>query len=54
MEILIFFFVCIFAGVLAAYYNEHQKGMAKNNYPYGRNQEVHSVFDRLLKISRQI
>ena len=54
MEMLIFFIVSLFAGVLAAYYVEYTSNKQADQYTYGRKQDVKSMFSRLQKISRQI
>ena len=51
---LIFFFVSLFAGVLAAYLIEYNSSKQTDHYGYGRKQETKSVFSRLQKLSRQI
>lgn len=54
MEMLIFFIVSLFTGVLAAYFVEYNSSKQSDQYSYGRKQEVKSMFSRLQKISRQI
>lgn len=54
MEMLIFFIVSLFAGVLAAFYVEYNTTKQADQYSYGRKQDVKSMFSRLQKISRQI
>ena len=54
MEMLIFFIVSLFAGVLAAFYVEYNTTKQADQYSYGRKQDVKSMFSRFQKISRQI
>lgn len=54
MEMLIFFFIFLFAGVLAAYFVEYNSRKQADQYTYGRKQDTKSMFSRLQKISRQI
>ncbi len=54
MEMLIFFFVSLFAGVLAAYLVEQNRQKQVDQYGFNKNQETTSNINRLQKISRQL
>ena len=54
MEMLIFFFVSLFAGILAAYLVEYNSSKQSDQYGYGGKQDTKTMFSRLQKISRQI
>lgn len=54
MEMLIFFFISLFGGVLAAYLVEYYGRKQADQYGHGRKQNVKSMFSRLQKMSRQI
>ncbi len=53
MEMLVFFFVSLFAGILAAYFVEYHSHKKINHYGYGQKQDIKSMVNRLQKISRQ-
>ncbi len=53
MEMLVFFFISLFAGVLAAYFVEFHNRKQADQYSYGQKQDTKSMFNRLQKISRQ-
>ncbi|WP_373330725.1 hypothetical protein [Salmonirosea aquatica] len=53
MEMLIFFFISLFAGILAAYFVEYHSRKQSNQYTYGRKQDLKSMVNHLQKISRQ-
>lgn len=54
MEMLIFFFVCLFAGVLAAYLVEQNHRKQPDRYRFGNKHDGVSKVDRLQRISRQL
>lgn len=54
MEMLIFFFVSLFAGVLAAYLVEQNRQKQPDPYRFGNKQDGVSTVDRLQRISRQL
>jgi heme/copper-type cytochrome/quinol oxidase subunit 1 len=54
MEMLIFFFVSILAGVLAAYFVERSHPAHKEAFPFKNNQDFKNVFSRLNRISREL
>jgi len=54
MEMLVFFFISLFAGILAAYFVEYHSRKQTDHYGYGRKQDVKSMINRLQKISRQL
>lgn len=53
MEMLVFFFFSLFAGILAAYFVEYHNRKQTGQYGYGQKQDVKSMVNRLQKISRQ-
>lgn len=54
MEMLIFFFVSIFAGVLSAYFVEQNRQKQDAPYRFNNKQEGISTVHRLQRISRQL
>jgi hypothetical protein len=54
MEMLIFFFLSLFAGVVAAYYSEKFTVVSRESPAYETNQDTETLINRLLKITRQI
>ena len=52
MEMLIFFFVSLFAGVLAAYLIEQNRQEEPDSYRFGNTRDGVSDVDRLQRISR--
>lgn len=53
MEMLVFFFISLFAGILAAYFVEHHNRRQPGQYDYGQKEDMKSMVNRLQKISRQ-
>ncbi len=54
MEMLIFFFLSLFAGVIAAYYSEKFTVVSRESATYETNPDTDTLVNRLLKITRQI
>jgi hypothetical protein len=55
MEMLIFFFICLFAGVFAAYYSEHFTVVSRDSVSYEpTNQQMDTIMERLRRIKSQI
>lgn len=53
MEMLVFFFISLFGGILAAYSVEYHNRNQTGQYGYDQKQDVKSLVNRLQKISRQ-
>ncbi len=54
MEMLIFFFISLIAGVLAAYLVEQNRQKQSDFYRFDKKTNNQSTTDRLLKISRHL
>ena len=54
MEMLVFFFIALFSGILAAYFVEYHSRKQNDQFSYGQKQDVKSMISRLQKISRQL
>jgi hypothetical protein len=54
MEMLVFFFISLFAGLLAAYFVEYHSRKQADHYGYAQKRDVKSMVNRLQRISRQL
>lgn len=54
MEMLIFFFISLFGGVLAAYLMENSTKSQNGMYQFDAKNSVKSTFSRLQRISRMM
>lgn len=54
MEMLIFFFLSLFGGVLAAYLMENSNKSHNSLYQFDNKRDVKSMFSRLQRISRMM